>query len=109
MLFRTPTKQCMSRQRISVDDKLRLIKTLCSLQDYLLLADQLNKTVKRSIVSNATKNEDPKQIVEKTRGDRSHVDEMREAIADIIEENSAATLKTIYKHLRETSRKAADP
>lgn len=58
------------------------------------------------------KNEDPKVIAEKKRGDRNLVKlecKIGEFIADIIGEASTATLKVIKKkNIRETAQQAAN-
>ena len=95
----------MSRRVISVEDKKRLVRAHLSQQDYQLLADQLGikRTTARKIVSNAMKQEDPTNFISNPRGGAHHVkvdEEMREAIANIIGRNPAATLRTINEELQ---------
>lgn len=96
---------CAMYQRISNEDKLRLIRAFRNLEDYQLLADQLGikRGTARQIICRAMKNEDPEKIDERRRGGAHHVkvdEEMRAVISSIIGENPAATLVNINAEMR---------
>ena len=92
-------------QRISDEDKLRLIRAFRNLEDYQLLADQLGikRGTARQIISRAMKKEDPEKMEGGRRGGAHHVkvdEEMRTVISSIIGENPAATLININAELK---------
>lgn len=94
-----------TRQRISVEDKLRLVRAHRNLEDYQLLADQLgiNRSTARSIVSTAMRQDDPELIVNKPRGGPRRIkvdDEMREVVEEILGGNPAITLRDLNAEVR---------
>jgi len=93
------------RRRISVEDKLRLVRAHRDLQDYQLLADQLgiNRSTARTIVSTAMRQPDPENIINRPRGGARVVkvdDDMRLLIEDILSRNPAITLRSMNAEIR---------
>lgn len=90
------------RNRISLEDKKRLVAAFEKEEDFLRLADQLN--IKRGSAKSVvyrTLNRDG--VIEKKRGGAPHKkvdEEMKTEIVRIVEENSAITMREINEALR---------
>ena len=95
----------LRRARVSVEDKLRIVRAYRALENYQLLADQLgiNRSTARSIVSQAMRQPDPEAIENRPRGGARGIkmdEEMRAAVEDILSGNAGITLRDLNAELR---------
>ena len=93
-----------NRAKVTKEDKIRLIRAQRSFQDYQLLADQMgiNRSTARTIISRAMELDEPENFIEKSRGGMRppKVEEMRLEVQNILERNSAVTIKNMNSELR---------
>ena len=94
------------RSRISVADKLRLIRAHRADQDFIAVADILGikRSSARNIVSKAMRKDDPEQVTEGSRGGARYAkvdDEMRAFLELALGRNPAITLKILNLQMRE--------